>query len=264
MAEDQQLQRIEGQVESLSAGQERLIKQMEELVLAMNSRLNMSEEGSVTRNRGPRGQGGVGDAGGMVVPKLAKLDFPRYDGSEDPTLWICRAEQFFECQGTTFDDQVRLAAYHLEKDAQLWYQRRKTQEHSITWENMKVGLVAQFAATEYEDFFGDLCKLKQTSSVSDYHAQFERLLARAGTLTDKQEVECFINGLKEGIRADVQVQNPQNLTTTIGLARTYETKAQEMQFDINGKKVLLQGSPSSRLIALEGEIIPKTLRQSQG
>ncbi|KAJ0076960.1 hypothetical protein Patl1_35311 [Pistacia atlantica] len=140
-----------------------------------------------------------------------------------------RAEQFFEFQGTAFDDQVRLAAYHLEKDAQLWYQQRKTQEHLITWESMKVGLLARFVATEYEDFFRDLCKLKQTNSVSDYQAQFERLLACAGTLTDKQEVECFISGLKQGIRADVRVQNPQNLTTAIGLARTYETKAQEVR-----------------------------------
>ncbi|KAJ0010545.1 hypothetical protein Pint_33757 [Pistacia integerrima] len=170
-------------------------------------------KGSVSRNRGPRGQGGVGDVGGIVVPKPAKLDFPRYDGSEDLALWICRAEQFFEFQGTAFDDQVRLAAYHLEKDAQLWYQQRKTQEHLITWESMKVGLLARFVATEYEDFFRDLCKLKQTNSVSDYQAQFERLLACAGTLTDKQEVECFISGLKQGIRADNSAQSG---TTTVG------------------------------------------------
>ncbi|KAJ0103357.1 hypothetical protein Patl1_05511 [Pistacia atlantica] len=141
MAEDQQLQQIEGQVESLSAG----IGDHEDRVVS-----------------------------GMQVewwfPSL-RSDFPCYDGSEDPTLWICRTEQFFEFQGTALDDQDRLTAYHLEKDAQLWYQRCKTQQHSITWESMK--------------------------------AQFERLLARAGTLTDKQEDECFISGLKEGIRANV-------------------------------------------------------------
>nr|DAD18170.1 TPA_asm: hypothetical protein HUJ06_019633 [Nelumbo nucifera] len=94
---------------------------MEELMGTVNSRLELSEEGSVNRNRGPHGQGGARYAGGMVVPKLAKFDFPRYDGSEDPTLWICRVEQFFEFQGTSLEEQVKLAAYHLEKDAQLWY-----------------------------------------------------------------------------------------------------------------------------------------------
>nr|DAD39879.1 TPA_asm: hypothetical protein HUJ06_014202 [Nelumbo nucifera] len=62
---------------------------------------------------------------------------------------------------------------------------------------------------------------------------FERLLARAGTLIDKQEAECFISELKDGLRADVRVQNPQNLSTAIGLARTYELKAQEVRRSIN-------------------------------
>lgn len=95
----------------------------------MNSRLDLAEEGSVNRNWGPQGQGGAGYAGGLVAPKLAKLDFPCYDGSEDPTLWICRAEQFFEFQGTSLENQVKLAAYHLENDAQLWFQQRKNQGH---------------------------------------------------------------------------------------------------------------------------------------
>ena len=55
--------------------------------------------------------GGFGEVGGWMAPKLTKLDFPRYDGSEDPTLWICRAEQFFDFQATAPNDQVRLAAY---------------------------------------------------------------------------------------------------------------------------------------------------------
>ena len=133
---------------------------MEELVGAMNSRLDLPEEGSVNRNRGPHGQGGAGYTSGLVVPKLAKLDFPCYDGSEDPTLWICRAEQFFEFQGISLEDQVKLAAYHLEKDAQLWYQRCKNQGHLVTWDGMKAGLLERFVVTEYEDFFRDLCKLK--------------------------------------------------------------------------------------------------------
>lgn len=199
----------------------------------MNSRLDLAEEGSVNRNWGPQGQGGAGYAGGLVAPKLAKLDFPCYDGLEDPTLWICRAEQFFEFQGTSLENQVKLAAYHLENDAQLWFQQRKNQGHLVTWDGLKAGLLAKFAATEYEDSFGDLCKLKQTGTVSDYQPQFERLLARAGSLTDKQEAACFISGLKDGLRADVRAQNPQNLSAAIGLARNYELKAQEIRRSVN-------------------------------
>ena len=70
-------------------------------------------------------------------------------------------------------------------------------------------------------------------TVFDYQTRFERLLARANTLTDKQEAECFISRLKDGLRADVRVQNPQNLSVAIGLARTYELKAQEVRRPTN-------------------------------
>ena len=63
--------------------------------------------------------------------------------------------------------------------------------------------------------------------VSDYQTRFERLLARADTLIDKQEVECFINGLKDGLRADVRIQNPQNLSSAIGLARWTQSLGSE-------------------------------------
>lgn len=90
---------------------------------------------------------------------------------------------------------------------------------------MKVRLLQRFAVTEYEDAFGNLSKLKQTSSVYDYQTRFEKLLARVGTLIDKQEAKCFISRLKDRLRVDVKVQNPQTLTIAIGLARAYEIKA---------------------------------------
>ena len=69
--------------------------------------------------------------------------------------------------------------------------------------------------------------------VFDYQTWFERLLARANTLIDKQEAECLISRLKDGLRVDVRVQNPQNLSVAIGLARTYELKAQEVRRPTN-------------------------------
>jgi hypothetical protein len=67
------------------------------------------------------GKSGRPDSGNPF-PKVAKLNFSKFDGSEDPTSWVCWAEQFFEFQGTAEEDKVALAAYHLEGEAQLWYQ----------------------------------------------------------------------------------------------------------------------------------------------
>ena len=33
---------------------------------------------------------------GTIQAKLVRLEFPRYDDLDDPTIWLCQAKQFFE------------------------------------------------------------------------------------------------------------------------------------------------------------------------
>lgn len=65
--------------------------------------------------------GGSGGPSHTFALKLAKLDFPQFNGDDDSTSCICRTEQFFEFQGTPPKEHVALAAYHLEGEAKLWY-----------------------------------------------------------------------------------------------------------------------------------------------
>ncbi|KAL9426907.1 hypothetical protein AB3S75_033647 [Citrus x aurantiifolia] len=53
--------------------------------------------------------------------RLAKLEFPRYSG-DDPTEWFNRVTQFFDYQETTNDQRVVLASFHLEGEANQWWQ----------------------------------------------------------------------------------------------------------------------------------------------
>ena len=53
--------------------------------------------------------------------KMAKLEFPRYSG-DDPTEWFNRVAQFFEFQGTTDNQKVSLASFHLKGGANQWWQ----------------------------------------------------------------------------------------------------------------------------------------------
>ena len=45
-----------------------------------------------------------------------------------------------------------------------------------------------------------------------------------GKLNQSQQVACFIGGLKEGVRIDVQAMKPTTFSVAIGLARLYEAK----------------------------------------
>jgi len=151
-----------------------------------------------------------------------KLDFPQFNGEEDLTSWVCRVEQFFRFQGTTEEDKVALASFHLEGEAQLWFQILLREGREIGWPEFKEGVFAHFGPTQFYDPFGEFTKLQQEGGIRDYQAKFKSLLSKIGTLSQSQHVSCFVSGLKKVIKVDVTVGRPLILTSAIGLARVYE------------------------------------------
>ena len=67
---------------------------------------------------------------GLYLPKIVKVDFPRYEGKMDPTIRLCKAEQFFELHQISATERVPLASFHMDGEANLWYQLLR-QELSI-------------------------------------------------------------------------------------------------------------------------------------
>ena len=95
---------------------------------------------------------------------------------------------------------------------------KKALTAQIDWEDFKSELMLRFGTTPYEDRFGELCKLKQISTVRDYQSLFKKLLGKVGMLMDKLETTYFISGFREPLRADVLAQNPTTLSLAIFLA----------------------------------------------
>jgi hypothetical protein len=110
--------------------------------------------GSNNHNGGPRiTQAGLGTSRSMA-PKVAKLNFPQYGSNEDPTSWICQVELFFKFHGTNEDERLPFVAYHLDNDAQLWFQLYREGETSeVTQEALKKGLHAKYGSTLFQFFF---------------------------------------------------------------------------------------------------------------
>ncbi|KAK1357252.1 hypothetical protein POM88_050508 [Heracleum sosnowskyi] len=94
----------------------------------------------------------------------------------------------------------------------------------ISWHEFKDGLNSRYGPDQFFDFFCELTKLQQTGTVQEYQTRFEKLLAKAGLLPQGRQVSCFISGLRDSIRADVQANKPVTLTSAIGLARLYEAR----------------------------------------
>ena len=193
---DQRVEKLESDVSSLMTGQLQIMEKINELFGKLNSKnslpeANMEREEGEHSNAPPHDQGRSGNTMGSrqistqqsSVPRMIKLDFPRFNSSEDTTSWVCRVEQFFHLHQTPEEERVALASFHLEGDAQLWFQLIKQEGDMMTWQEFCDGLHARYGATQFQDFFGELIKLQQVGSVCDYHTQFEKLLAKVGRLS---------------------------------------------------------------------------------
>lgn len=95
---------------------------------------------------------------------------------------------FFQFQETPETDQVSLASFHLEGDAQLWYQLLKQDMSHLIWDDFRKELLSRFGPSQFCDFFGELTKLQQHGTVQEYQSQFERLLTKVGHLPQAQQV----------------------------------------------------------------------------
>ncbi|KAJ0836439.1 putative nucleotidyltransferase, Ribonuclease H [Helianthus annuus] len=167
--------------------------------------------------------GGAMVIGGEVKPHL-KLIFPRFNGDHDPTGWIYQAEQFFDFQKITEDDQVQLASFHLDGIAIQWYKWYTKTRGPLTWLEFTEALLKRFGPTDYEDPSESLHRLKQLTTVTAYQEAFERLSNRIDGLPEPFLVGCFVGGLKEEIRLEVKLKKPRNLLEAIGFARAVEEK----------------------------------------
>ncbi|XP_057992829.1 uncharacterized protein LOC131173948 isoform X1 [Hevea brasiliensis] len=174
---------------------------------------------------GPEERLELRQTGGMV-PRYAKLEFPTYDGSYDPLIWLYCCEQFFLNQKTPETEKVSLATFHMIGEVQLWFYKLEQEEAGLLWHSFKEYCNLRFGPLLRGNPLGELINLKQTGTVEEYQKQFQSLLARANSVRTDQQVNFFTAGLFEVIRLDVEMQNPPNLGTAMNLARAFEKKQQ--------------------------------------
>lgn len=118
--------------------------------------------------------------------------------------------------------QVELASFHLEGDAEIWFDMLQEQQEVLSWKKLKEAMNLQFEPSVYEDFFGDLIRLSQESSVNEYTIKFNRLITRAGYMTETQKISSYTCGLKAQLRMEVKARKPETLLDAQGLATQSE------------------------------------------
>jgi len=147
-----------------------------------------------------------------------KLDFPRWD-EDDPSDWVSSAERFFRFHGTPEASRVDIASIHLEGEVVQWYDWFEASHGMPTWETFVEGLLVRFGPSAFEDVDGELAKIRQTSSVSEYQSQFERLANRARDWSERQLICTFVEGLRPDIRREVKTYRPRTIVAAFSFTR---------------------------------------------
>ncbi|WVZ96354.1 hypothetical protein U9M48_042006 [Paspalum notatum var. saurae] len=153
-----------------------------------------------------------------------KLEFPTYDGREDPLPWLNRCESFFRGQHNPEDRRIWYASIHMTGPAQLWYLRLELNSGEPPWRSFVRLVQNRFGPPMTDTLLGALKLLQRTTSVEDYCEKFMSLACRDAELSESQQVQLFIAGLRNPLQLDVALQRPYTLNEAITLARAYEQR----------------------------------------
>ena len=136
-----------------------------------------------------------------------KLDFPRFSG-EEPTSWVYKANQYFRYYSTPIGERLMVASFHMEGEALIWFQESEEIRVFCDWESLGQVMHVRFGITAYDDPMETLTRLRQTTTVAMYKAQFEVLSNRIKGLSSPHKLICFLSGLKDEIRLLACMLNP--------------------------------------------------------
>ena len=158
-----EMQELKEGMQKMSAESQSNFRELRELF----SKTLERGESSATKEKGPFQMAGENSSGHSNGSKrsggFAKLDFPCYSG-DDPTVWLDRVVQYFDYKQTSEDQRVSLAAFHLESEANQWWQWMKKMYKEewlpITWEVFERELLIRFGLTEVEDYDEALSRIQ--------------------------------------------------------------------------------------------------------
>ncbi|XP_066361406.1 uncharacterized protein [Miscanthus floridulus] len=159
-----------------------------------------------------------------------KMDFPKFSG-DNPRLWRDQCIMYFEVNGIPPVLMTRFATLSFQGSAATWLQTVERRGRVTDWDKLCELVFAKFDKDQYQNHLQQLESLKQTGSVQEYHAQFEKLahgiLLYNPTYDDVFFVTRFLSRLKEEIRAPLMLHRPGDVDPASTLATLQEEELKQ-------------------------------------
>ncbi|RHN51749.1 putative succinate dehydrogenase (quinone) [Medicago truncatula] len=158
--------------------------------------------------------------------RTPKLELSMFDGT-DPLEWLFQAEQFFTFYQIPVESRLPMSSFYMKGDALCWFKWMYQNRQLFDWTTFTRALELRFGPSTYANHQAELFKLRQSGSVSEYQAQFEKLGNRVVGLPAEALLNCFISGLIPDIRNEMAIQRPSSIAQAIGLAKLIEAKIKD-------------------------------------
>jgi Retrotransposon gag protein/Zinc knuckle len=182
-------------------------------------------------------------------PRPSRLLNP-FDGSSQAsfTNWYMDLEEYFELYETPEEDQVRIATLFLTDGARRWWHGMRSSIKNgimapiVTWEKLKPILLARFSPCDtMQVTMNKLVALRQTSTVADYTNQFLELTGNIMDMSDREQMDRYMRGLKPHLFKELLRQRPASFLDAMNRAsneeflsqQSYELRRGGMQSSIN-------------------------------
>ena len=213
-----------------------------------------------------------GQGGPSNLQRFRSHHPPTFTGGGVADHWFMQIENILEAMEITFDTtRIRLAAFQLEGEAQVWWRWARTSRdlEVMTWaEFQELFMGKYFPETARHAKAQEFLELKQGAmTVMEYVARFIELARYADdyVATDLSKVRRFENGLKLSIRGKIVILRLQDMDsmvrTTLTIEREIEDARDILDTSTSGKRKGDQ--PSSSLGKRQRTSVSRTL-QIQG
>ena len=165
---------------------------------------------------------------------LPKLHFPSFDG-DNPRLWRDHCDMLFEVFSVNPSLKTRFAALNFKGTAATWLQTFERRGRVLDWgrnfARLSLMVLTRINIKLYQIQLKQLDCLRQTSSVTEYIEEFERL--SRGILLYNNHYDAtylvtqFLCGLQEEIRTTIALHLPRDVQTTSSLALIQEEAVEQ-------------------------------------
>ncbi|KAL4575579.1 hypothetical protein LXL04_022427 [Taraxacum kok-saghyz] len=155
------------------------------------------------------------------VRDCRKLQIPIFKG-DDVNGWIYRVENYFEVHNFSKKERLRAVAICLEDTPLNWYRWVHEKTPFRSWSRFKRKIMERFQASQEGSVQEQFLDISQTSTVREYVDRFEGFASQLGQIPESVQHSTFIKGLKEEVRADVQIAKTRSLNQALQLALRIE------------------------------------------